>query len=264
LHWEGRGPLVTAIVRTHKEYAGFLPRALKSVLGQSIPLDHLEILIGHDGPDDDETVQVCKDTLGHVECNSRMFSTPRHHGYYCVPTNFAILAAEAPYLAFLDADNEWGRDHLKHLVTALRIPEPGKGWAHFAYTRRLYVRDEGAEGELPTGPSPLVEWDPHRLLHGPEYNYIDSSDLMIPRSVLYQLSTYSGQMWNVSVRRFGDWELVSRMAEWGLRGRAVDSVSNIYHWHGKNLQVTRSPDEGDVVVVPDEQYDKLKREGKIR
>jgi glycosyltransferase involved in cell wall biosynthesis len=266
--WSDDAPLVSVIVHTHREYAKFLPRALNSIISQTLPKEHIEVLVVHDGPDDDETQAICLEVLGSQPMNSKLFSSPRKFGYYTALSNFGIVRAEGTYVAFLDADNEWEPAHLVNLLEVLRVPDPDLGWAHFAYSRRKYVKDESMQGEAFVGESPLIPWDDEavlRMLDGnPTLNFIDTSDFMTSKSVLYELAERTGQIWNTGTRRFGDWDIIHRMVMCGFRGRAVDASTNIYHWHGENLQLNRAPNEGTVSIVSDEQYDKLKREGKIR
>ena len=95
-----------------------------------------------------------------------------------------------------------------------------------------------------------MPWCPdtvQRLFLGPTHNFIDSSDLLIGKGVCYWVGERTGWMFNEELSRFGDWEFVTRLAKLGLPGAAVDAATNIYHWHGKNLQLTRKP---EIVSLP--------------
>jgi len=247
-------PLVTAIIRTHEGDAPLCAtRAIPSVLAQDLSADHLQIIVVSDGQLSAPLEALLATALEDSRFPAVLLSGDKKYGYYCAPSNFATIEARGHYIAYLDADNEWRSHHLSTLLDAIRTPIGNEGWPHFVYSRRTYVSDPGAPDGLPDGDSPLVEWTGRsvdRLLRGPLYNFVDSSDFLISKSALYWLADKTGQMWNTNVRRFGDWELVARMAGIGFRARAVDTVSHIYHWTGKNLQLTRKPGSSDVVMQP--------------
>ena len=225
----------------------------------------------HDGPivanDAAFEHQAWMDTYGHtLDFHLDFVATPEHSGYYTVARNRSMELARGLYIAHMDADNEYGPGHLSGLLKALRIPDPEGGWPHFAYSRRLYVRDADftTDKDVPEGPSPFIPWAPQsrkRILEGPKTNFIDTGDMLIPRSVLFMLAEMSGHVWDVNARRFGDHDLVSRMIGCSFRGKAVDQTTNIYHWTGKNLQLTRGLSE--VMFIPAEVYEKMKEEGKL-
>lgn len=247
-------PLVTAIVRTHDGDAHLAAgRAIPSVLSQDLPTPLLQIIVVSDGPLTEHNEGLIVEALHDSPYEATLIGGEKKYGYYCAPSNFATIEARTPYVAYLDADNEWRHSHLSVLLSSIRQPSSTGGWPHFTYARRTYIADKGAPDNLPTGDSPLVPWtgpNIDRLLRGPLYNFIDSSDFLISRSVLYWLAEKTGFMWNPNVRRFGDWELFARCAGIGLRGRAVDNISHIYHWTGDNLQLTRKPSGSDLVIDP--------------
>lgn len=257
-------PLISVILRTHADYDGFMARALNSIYEQDIVPELVEVIITHDGIPTEELLTYL-DELSEPPMETKFLGTQKQWGYYCYPSNMAIVHSQGAYIAHLDADNEWKPEHLSSLLEALREARDGEGWPHFAYSRREYVRDPGADESLPIGPSPLVPWTRRNMvwLQEPHTNFIDSSDFLVGRGSLYYVAELTGRMWNESLRRFGDWELMTRFASCGLRGRAVDIVSHIYHWHERNLQVTRPPDVG-VRPLPIEQYDRLVDGGKIK
>jgi len=259
----GPQPLVTVVVVTHPGDIHLLPRALASLVGQ-LPQCQLEVLVMHDGPFTERSEEVLGAIGGQYNYHLEVIATPDHSGYYTVARNRSMEFARGLYIAHMDADNEFGPGHLSGLLKALRIPDPEGGWPHFAYTRRLYVLDADCATDVPLGPSPFVEWTSDNcksILAGPKFNFIDTADMMIPRSVLFMLAEKTGYVWNSNSRRFGDHDLVYRMLGCGFRAKAIDQVTNVYHWTGKNLQLTRGLSE--VMVLPSEIYDKLKAEGKL-
>lgn len=239
-------PCVTAIVNTHLR-PKLLDRALLSVLNQTYT--DYELIVIHDGPADDETVSVCRDyaeQFDEIKIRFRFIATDEASGYQCVPKNVATWHAKGDYIAYLDDDNEWTDDHLEVLVAAI---EEGTVWPDFTYGRRTYIIDEGYEPTqaLFEGDSSLVEFNEEgvkRLAEGPQANFIDTSDALIAKGAMWRLQLATEQMWNESYRRFADWELFCRGVHFaGWRGKAVDKIVQRYHWHGKNVQLTRAARE---------------------
>lgn len=245
LNW----PVVTVIVNTHKR-PHLLPRALQSVLNQTF--DDFEVILVHDGPPDDATMDVARLYNGAFEDHNITFTccnTEEESGYQCVPKNVGIHQARGDYIAFLDDDNEWTVDHLALLVNAI---EEGTVWPDLVYGRRRYVVDKGSskfkgQTELKEGDSPFVEWNEdaaRRLSTSAAFNFIDTSDFIVTRGGLWLLQQNTGMMWNESLRRFADYELVCRGVFYGgWRPKGIDNIVQIYHWHGDNLQLVRPSSE---------------------
>ncbi len=236
-------PLVSVLLRVHEAYAEFLPRAWKSVLGQTVPRSDFELFVVVDGsPDECPRIREFEESVGQPDGLVGGFTyTPQRTGYFAIPCNMVIPWSSAPWIAFLDADNEWEPNHLEVLLRAVA----GSQRPALAYTRRRYVReDQGLlPSGLPEGPSPLVPWTPEnvrRLFLGPTHNFVDSGDMIVSKGALFRLNYRDGHVFNPEMMRFGDWDLVVRLATLdGLAGAAVDAATNIYHWHGCNLQLTR-------------------------
>lgn len=241
-------PTVSVIVNTHKR-SDMLARALDSVLTQVYK--DFEVVVVHDGPPDEETLKMCGEggeywtkfvEAGH---DFQWLSTDECSGYQCVPKNVALARARGDYIAFLDDDNEFLPHHLQVLMGAML---EGLVWPDFAYARWEYVKDEGyVNEELKEGPTPFQPWDEfalRRLASSPMANFIDTSSFIAAKGAYWRLYATTEQWWNESYRRFGDWELLTRavyFADW--RGKAVDEVTMRYHWHGKNVQLTRAANE---------------------
>lgn len=271
-HNLGPFPWITVMIACHDGDVALLPRAIESLCKQDLAKDQIHVLIAYDGPPSDEAVAILE-TLPPIATETGFYggafelaAWATKTGYYTAPRNRALQFAHGLYLSTMDADNEFAPAHLSGLLAAIRWPDPKDGWPHFVYSRREYVKDEDCDRDkVPLGPSPFVEWNKDTasaLVQGPMRNFVDTGDMLISIGALYHLSNMTGVVWDPNVRRFGDWDLVQRIARAGMRGRAVDQITNIYHWTGKNLQLTRHLSEVD--IIPSSIYEKLKEQGFLR
>ena len=220
----------------------------------------MEVFVVNDGPATAELETLLTFLSSDAECPVTLLALPEKTGYYAVSSNYGIVHAHAPYVAFLDADNEWTSSHLSGLLKAIRTPHPKSWLPGFVYSRRRYVRDDTCtkSGVPADVDSPLVPWEPARIvamMQDPMNNFVDSSDGLIGTSVLYKLFETTGCFFNPNCLRFGDWEILTRLARMGVRGRAVDQVTHVYHWTGGNVQLTRKPE--DLVGIPRDVYDRF-------
>jgi len=250
-------PWISVQLMTHSGDLKYLARAIKSLLAQDIDLKQVELQIVHDGPVDPEEFE--KAMLGvpplAVFFGASLHDTKEKYGYYTTPRNQWFPTLTGFYVVHMDADNEFEPPHLSGLLEAVRTPDPEQGLPHFAYTRRNYVNDMDRPAPC-EGPSPLVPWTreaAQRILAGPMSNFIDTGDFIVGRAAMFYLSEKTGCIWNAGIRRFGDHELLSRMAGLGFRGRAVDQVSHTYHWRGDNVQLTRKLSL-ETFALTEEQY----------
>ena len=265
-------PFVTVMIACHDGDVALLPRAIESLCRQDLAHSEIHVLVAYDGPPSDaamtilETFPKLATEAGFYGGAIELAAWATKTGYYTAPRNRALQFVEGLYLATMDADNEFAPAHLSGLLEAIRWSHPQDGWPHFVYSRREYVKDEDCDREgVPLGPSPLIEWNKETvsaMVQSPMANFVDTGDMLISVGALYHLSNATGVVWDPNVRRFGDWDLVQRMARAGMRGRAVDQVTNIYHWTGRNLQLTRWASEVD--IIPSSIYEKLKEQGYLR
>ena len=87
-----------------------LPQALESVLEQSF--SNWQCWVAEDGSTDST-----RKVLQQFQRFGRFHYLPGHHvGHPAVPRNRAIIQGSAPYIAFLDDDDEWLPDKLEKQV----------------------------------------------------------------------------------------------------------------------------------------------------
>lgn len=243
-------PSVTCIVCTHNR-PKYLPRALNSILSQTY--QDYEVIVIHDGPPQDETKKICEMYSGKFEkvgVDFAFMSTDEGSGYYCVPRNSAILHAKGDYIAHLDDDNEWRPHTLASYIEAI---EEGTVWPDFVYGKINYKLEEGASPEhngklLFVGEGELVVWDEEamkRLAVSAQFNFIDSSSFMASKGAYWRLHLATGKMFNEMMRRYGDWEIITRAVYFaGWRGKEIDKVVLDYWWGTEGqLQLNRAVNE---------------------
>ena len=259
-NYDGATPLVSIILVAHEGDAKYLPRALGSIAAQDLDPSSMEVLIAFDGDPSEQAWAYIEDAP-RPHCPVQVLGTKDHTGYYTIPRNRATAFARGLYIYNMDADNEIAPTHLSGLLAAIRVPDPQEGWPHFVYSRREYIKDPECSREVPVGSSPLVPWTPENCSALPQKNFLDTGDVLIGKSVLYELAERTGFIWNTELRRFADWDLAVRLMKNGFRGKAVDQITNLYHWTGGNLQLTRAL--SDMVVIPESMYEELKKRGQV-
>ncbi|MFL5242852.1 MAG: glycosyltransferase [Gemmataceae bacterium] len=128
-------PAVSVVIATYN-YGRFLAGALNSVLGQSFR--NLEVIVVDDGSSDD-TRSVIEPFLA----DSRLQYVRVNHLGQPAAKNTAIRLAQAPLIAFLDADDLWLPNKLEQQLALLETrPEVG-----VVYGRRLLMDELGRDLE---------------------------------------------------------------------------------------------------------------------
>jgi glycosyltransferase involved in cell wall biosynthesis len=110
-------PLVSVIIPTYNR-PGHLRKALDSVFAQSY--QNFEILVvGDNCPVLDDFVRKYENAK---DSRFKYFNLSKNHGAGgAVPRNYALkMLCNTTWVAYLDDDNEWLADHLKHLVDIVR------------------------------------------------------------------------------------------------------------------------------------------------
>jgi glycosyltransferase involved in cell wall biosynthesis len=105
-------PLVSAIITTYRR-ADVLPRAIRSVLAQTV--GDIEVLVVDDEPSEEAAAAVA----GVGDERVRYIAHDVNQGLSAA-RNTGIAAARAPFVAFLDDDDEWAPAKLEHQLAAMR------------------------------------------------------------------------------------------------------------------------------------------------
>jgi glycosyltransferase involved in cell wall biosynthesis len=97
-------PTISTIIPTYNR-AEFLPRAIESILNQSLSVD--EIIVVDDGSSDNTKDIVSKYPVTYIYKDNGGVSSTR---------NMGILSSNSEYITFLDSDDEWHKDKIKEQV----------------------------------------------------------------------------------------------------------------------------------------------------
>lgn len=216
-------PAVSVVITTYNREPGklihkkqFLRKAIASVLNQS--LEDWELIIVDDHSTDN-TEKYCK-KLAKSDDRIIYHRLDTNSGAHSKPKNIGSRLASAKYVAYLDDDNWWEKDHLQALVKALEAnPE-----ISFAYCDRVIH----AKGQKP-GMPPSVDWHPAFLQ---QQNYIDTSDVLIRKEALEDVGG-----WDEGLKKFADWNLWIRLSKAGHRAVHVPLRLSNYLIHEGSAQL---------------------------
>ncbi len=109
----GETPYMSVIVSTFNR-SDLIKRCLNSLLSQSYPLDHLEVIVVNDGSTDD-TEDILHKHKEKIVCDYKWFSQPN-----CGKTkalNFAIKKSKGDIICLTDDDCIPDKDWIKNIVT---------------------------------------------------------------------------------------------------------------------------------------------------
>lgn len=204
-------PLVSVIMPT-RDRAAVLPRAMASVLSQSMP--DLELIVVDDGSTDSTAslLEQCTD--------DRLRVLWQDHRGVAAARNAALSQATGELVAYLDSDNVWSPQFLEVMTQELR-PEDLLAYCG----RHLFLLDGPLESARVVA----------RKVHSPSYNpaallrqnFIDTNVMMHRRWIVEELGGF-----DENLRRLVDWDLVVRIVlRHPFAVRHVDQVLCDYHYY---------------------------------
>lgn len=210
-------PIISVIITTYNRYAR-LKKAIRSVLNQTFK--DYEIIIVDDASTDKTAAVVENITRAHSQTEIKYIRRESNWGCHSRPKNDGILAARGQYVAYLDDDNLWYKDHLQALYKEItREPK-----VDMVYGDRRLIQ-EGLGGLIKKQlPDPItVDWHPGILA---QLNYIDTSDVLMTRESVMAVGG-----WDEGLKKFADWNLWVRFAKAGYKARRVPLMLSEYHVH---------------------------------
>lgn len=143
------GPLVSVVIPTYKR-PELLEKAIASVLAQT--WFTLEVLVvGDNCPDLAKILAEPAKTGIWADPRVRVWNLPTNNGAGgAVPRNFGICMAASPWIAYLDDDNTWDRDHLEKLFSTILREETAWGWSSMKVNGKDLKFDRLERGRIDT------------------------------------------------------------------------------------------------------------------
>jgi glycosyltransferase involved in cell wall biosynthesis len=173
----------------------FIAEAIESALTQTVKIT--EIIVVDDGSSD-RTVEI----VGSYNDIVRLLQQPNQGSGSA--RNNGILRSSGNWVAFLDSDDAWEKDHIENLIQVLRHNPD----AALAYSGKIWINQNGlaipsvtVQNEYPSG------WIFAKLL---ENNYISSASCVIARKDI--LLSCNGFSTGAVFRNSQDYELWLRIA----------------------------------------------------
>ena len=188
-------PKVSVIIPTYNR-AGFLPRAIKSVLNQIF--QDFEIIVVDDGSTDN-TEQVVRNFQNRDKRIKYIWQ--EQSGGPSKPKNTGIKAARGRYIAFLDSDDEWFPEKLEK---QLELFEKGPSNLGFVGCNLLSIEQKtGKILEEVKLPSSLRHNALEKFLVG--CFIYSSSDVVVKSKILANVGLFDeniriGEDWDMSIR----------------------------------------------------------------
>lgn len=216
-------PVVTVVIPTYNR-AHLVGRALRSALNQTF--GSFEVVVVDDASSDD-TVQVLE---SHADPRIRVMRLEQNRGG-AAARNVGIEAARAPWVAFLDSDDEWLPGMLEALVARRRdASDPGVSAVYCS----CWQQREGFAREAPTMQMP-GDGDIFDRMLVLGRRPLSMSQCMIRRSALIEVGGF-----DVSLPSGQDVDIWLRIAAAGHRFAAVPDLLVVRHEHGGS-QISRDP-----------------------
>ena len=106
-------PKISVILTTF-ERPNKLKRAIKSVIKQTF--QDWELIIVDDCSQDGKTAKICE-KFSNKDNRIRYIRRKSNFGQHTRPKNEGLKSAKSDYIAYLDDDNEYRKDHLQALWT---------------------------------------------------------------------------------------------------------------------------------------------------
>lgn len=210
--WVEEDPLVSVRIASYRDTEALIDRAVASVLRQTH--QNFEIIIVNDGPNEKSRNAIAKigdPRIRYEEFASRSLYPDDPHLRWMVAGapggNYASSKARGSWIAPLDDDDEFSDDHIEKLLEVAR-----KTRAEFAY------------GAI----------DQHRLVTGDRariFSFPPAISQISMQAAIYHAGLrfmgYDEESWRVDEP--GDWNLIRRMCEAGVRMAATeDYVTSVY------------------------------------
>ncbi len=203
--------------------AHLIERAIASIEGQI--LAPLEIIVVDDCSADDTPDRINKIPRGQIRLVYVRLDVNRGGG---AARNAGIQRAEGDWIAFLDSDDEWASGHLSTLLSAAK-----NGGGDVVVASSVLVREKNSI--VPKRRYPTIGSVDEKL------HYVLSSGQAFQTSALLVPSHLAKRfLFDPSLRRHQDWDLLFRMIEQGVHLQLLPDATAIYHLADGNISISKS------------------------
>lgn len=215
--------MISVIISTHDGRLELLKRAVQSVINQSYTDWELIIV---DDASKDGTEAWCKSLT-----DKRIQYVRRTNNFGCdtLPKNRGTKASKGEYIAYLDSDNEYRKDHLQALYNVISKDKE----LDVVYGDRMV--------HIPTGETQMgiaSDFNAGLLMMR---NFIDTSDVLIKREALFSVGG-----WDERYTKYVDWNLWVRMTKAGKRFKRVPLIITDYYIHDQQKSATVKSNRDDL------------------
>ncbi len=220
-------PLVSAVIPTRNRPEIVL-RAIRSAFGQSIA--NLEVIVVIDGPD-----KASEDALAAIDDpRLRVISLGESVGG-SEARNTGVRAARAPWVAFLDDDDEWLPQKLELQLDAAKSIQAKYPVIYSRFIGRTQNNDVVMAARLPGEDEPVSEYLFCRTGLRFGETALGTSELMAPTALLMEVPFMIG------LRKHQDWDWVLRAAQTpGVKLHVVPDLLAIYHMEEGAVRVSNN------------------------
>lgn len=206
-------PKISVILTTYNRYKK-LKRAVKSVLSQTFKEWELIIVDDCSNKDAKQIQNYCK-KIANKDSRISYVRRSSNFGQHTRPKNEGTKLAHSSYIAYLDDDNEYRRDHLQVLWKYMESFD-----VDVVYGDRWLI-DETGSGKNTLGIAAEFNYG---LLS--QQNFIDTSDVLIKKEAIEKIGG-----WDESLPKFADWNLWIRMAKNGASFKHIPIIITDYYVH---------------------------------
>jgi glycosyltransferase involved in cell wall biosynthesis len=206
-------PFISIIIPSYNR-GEFISRAVHSVLCQTF--NNVEILVVDDGSTDD-TLQQLQQLQG-KDPRLKIIQHENNLGAQAA-RNTGIRAAMAPYIAFLDSDDEWLPNKLERQISLIESSNNNVG---VVYAGFLWVH---ADGRPTKQQAPRFRGKIYR--NALKEWIADTNTFMVRKDILYKAG-----LLDENIRSYQEWDLCIKLARY-TEFDFVDEPLAIYHIHDK-------------------------------
>ena len=198
-----------------------LRETVESVQSQTVPVDHWIVVDGKEFERDVIKILGKMPKYTGTKYTQHIIVLPKNtggDGYLCHRINGALpWLVDSDYICYLDEDNAFRPDHVKHLLESIKTT-PGARWAH---SFRSIIDDDGT----------TICNDSCESLGGLSHTVIDRNDRLIDTNCYMlerELAVQICPLWNVKARQPGQLEADRQVCRVLMQREPIYGVSRSY------------------------------------